>query len=85
MQTVVSMHPDSPAVDAQRGVLRRRLQQTVKGLPVEVEAQLILPDLEGFTYPEIGRILGIPDGPPPHERRSPASGGTESRAGCRVS
>lgn len=53
---------ENPAADTERAELRRRLQQAVKGLPAELEAVLILHDLEGFTHPEIGKILGIPDG-----------------------
>lgn len=52
----------NPAADAERAELRRRLHEAVRTLPPELETVLILHDLEGFTHPEIGRILGIPEG-----------------------
>jgi RNA polymerase sigma-70 factor (ECF subfamily) len=53
---------DSPAVDAERAELRRRLAAAVEQLPPDLQTVVILHDLEGFTHPEIARILEIPEG-----------------------
>ena len=54
--------PDSPAVDSERAELRGRLAAALGSLPDELETVVILHDLEGFTHPEIAKVLGIPEG-----------------------
>jgi RNA polymerase sigma-70 factor (ECF subfamily) len=54
--------PDSPVVDSERAELRGRLAVALGSLPDELETVVILHDLEGFTHPEIAKVLGIPEG-----------------------
>lgn len=53
---------DSPAVETERAELRRRLSGALEQLPPDLQTVVILHDLEGFTHPEIARILEIPEG-----------------------
>ncbi len=53
---------DSPAADSERAQLRARLARALSSLPAELETIVILHDLEGFTHPEIARVLEIPEG-----------------------
>lgn len=53
---------ESPAADADRAELRRRLAGALGSLPSDLETVVILHDLEGFKHPEIAKILGIPEG-----------------------
>ncbi len=53
---------ESPAADSERAELRRRLKRAMAALPAELETVVILHDLEGFTHPEIGALLRIPEG-----------------------
>lgn len=59
---VESAGRDSPAADSERAELRRRLRTALAALPGELETVVILHDLEGYTHPEIARLLGIPEG-----------------------
>jgi RNA polymerase sigma-70 factor (ECF subfamily) len=52
----------SPAIDSERAELRSRLAWALAKLPAELETIVILHDLEGFTHPEIARVLDIPEG-----------------------
>ncbi|NIN72706.1 MAG: sigma-70 family RNA polymerase sigma factor [Gemmatimonadetes bacterium] len=52
----------SPALDSERAELRGRLTWALSKLPAELETIVILHDLEGFTHPEIARVLEIPEG-----------------------
>ena len=52
----------SPAIDSERAELRGRLAWALGNLPAELETIVILHDLEGFTHPEIARVLEIPEG-----------------------
>jgi RNA polymerase sigma-70 factor (ECF subfamily) len=45
-----------------RAELRDRLAAALGSLPAELETVVILHDLEGFTHPEIARVMGIPEG-----------------------
>ncbi len=54
--------PESPAVDSERAELRGRLARALRTLPAELETIVILHDLEGFTHPQIARVLEIPVG-----------------------
>ncbi|UCC71729.1 MAG: sigma-70 family RNA polymerase sigma factor [Gemmatimonadota bacterium] len=54
--------PGGPAVDTERAELRGRLAEALSSLPAELETVVILHDLEGFTHPEIARVLEIPEG-----------------------
>ena len=51
-----------PAGSANRAELRRRLAVALRSLPDELEMVVVLHDLEGFTHPEIGEMMGIPEG-----------------------
>ena len=53
---------ESPAIDSERAELRGRLAAALGTLPAELETVVILHDLEGFTHPEIAKVLGIPEG-----------------------
>ncbi|MGD2152254.1 MAG: sigma-70 family RNA polymerase sigma factor [Gemmatimonadales bacterium] len=53
---------ESPATDSERAELRSRLAWALGQLPAELETIVILHDLEGFTHPEIARVLEIPEG-----------------------
>ncbi|HSG81652.1 MAG TPA: sigma-70 family RNA polymerase sigma factor [Gemmatimonadota bacterium] len=53
---------DSPARESERAELRGRLAAALGLLPADLETVVILHDLEGFTHPEIARVLGIPEG-----------------------
>ncbi len=59
---VSSAASESPAADAERAELRRRLARALGSLPGELETVVILHDLEGFTHPEIAGMLDIPEG-----------------------
>lgn len=52
----------NPAADSERAELRSRLAWALGKLPAELETIVILHDLEGFTHPEIARVLEIPEG-----------------------
>ncbi|UCC84895.1 MAG: sigma-70 family RNA polymerase sigma factor [Gemmatimonadota bacterium] len=52
----------SPSLDSERAELRARLAWALGKLPSELETLVILHDLEGFTHPEIARVLEIPEG-----------------------
>ncbi|NIR44552.1 MAG: RNA polymerase sigma factor [Gemmatimonadetes bacterium] len=54
--------PGDPAADAERAVLRNCLASAVDALPDDLATVVILHDLEGFTHPEIARVLEIPEG-----------------------
>jgi RNA polymerase sigma-70 factor (ECF subfamily) len=53
---------ESPVMDSERAELRGRLAWALSELPAELEKIVILHDLEGFTHPEIARVLEIPEG-----------------------
>lgn len=51
-----------PAAAAEQSDLRRELARALHSLPEELETVVVLHDLEGFTHPEVARILGMPEG-----------------------
>lgn len=53
---------ESPAADAERAELRRRLAAALAELPPALESVVVLHDLEGFTHGAIAEALGIPEG-----------------------
>jgi RNA polymerase sigma-70 factor (ECF subfamily) len=56
--------PDTshPGANAERRELRKKLQQAFDGLPEIHQAVLLLRELEGLSYDEIARVLGIKKG-----------------------
>lgn len=53
---------DGSAVRSYGAPLRERLERAIDGLPVGYREVLVLHDIEGYTHPEIGRLLGIESG-----------------------
>ena len=55
--------PDSgPAIELDRGELRVALAQAVEQLPEEARRTLLLREVDGLSYAEIAKALGIPKG-----------------------
>lgn len=52
----------SPALEAERSGLRRRLQRLLDRLPPSQATVVVMHDVEGFSHAEIARALGIPEG-----------------------
>jgi RNA polymerase sigma-70 factor (ECF subfamily) len=52
----------SPPSLAVRSEDRQRLRQALEGLPPESREVLVLREFEGFSYKDIARIAGIPQG-----------------------
>ena len=52
----------SPAAEAERSGLRRRLRALLDRLPEAQATVVVMHDVEGFSHAEIARALGIPEG-----------------------
>jgi RNA polymerase sigma-70 factor (ECF subfamily) len=51
-----------PAAEAMRGELREKLAAAVATLPDAARQTLLLREVDGLSYAEIARVLGIPKG-----------------------
>lgn len=52
----------SPAVEAERGDVRKRLAAALRELPEQRREVVLLHDLEGWTHREIAERMGLPAG-----------------------
>ena len=43
-------------------ILRRRLEEAIRGLPDKLRMVFVMHDIEGYTHEEIGGALGVPVG-----------------------
>jgi RNA polymerase sigma-70 factor (ECF subfamily) len=55
---------DGPASDAEaiRASERRRIEQAMASLPIEFREVIVLREIEGLAYKEIGEVVGAPIG-----------------------
>lgn len=51
-----------PAVELERGEIRDALSEAIESLPEEAKRTLLLREVDGLSYTEIARSLGIPKG-----------------------
>jgi len=54
--------PDDPRAEAEGDERRARIQQRVQTLPPKLRAVLALREIQGLSYDEIARAVGIPPG-----------------------
>jgi RNA polymerase sigma-70 factor (ECF subfamily) len=53
---------EGPAGDLERAELRETLQRAIEKLPDDARQTLVLREVDGLTYSEIAKLLGIPKG-----------------------
>ena len=58
----VRQQAEGPAGDLERAELRETLQRAIEKLPDDARQTLVLREVDGLTYSEIAKLLGIPKG-----------------------
>jgi RNA polymerase sigma-70 factor (ECF subfamily) len=58
----VRQQGEGPAGDLERAELRETLQRAIEKLPDDARQTLVLREVDGLTYSEIAKLLGIPKG-----------------------
>ncbi len=53
---------DDPEAEMLRGALQEALEAAIAALPVEFREVVVLRDVQGLSYAEIGKVVGIPVG-----------------------
>jgi RNA polymerase sigma-70 factor (ECF subfamily) len=53
---------DDPEAEMLRGALQEALERAIADLPVEFREVVVLRDVQGLSYAEIGKVVGIPVG-----------------------